>query len=186
MALPTLDDLKAHLNIPAAGTADDPELTDMLDAAADVVSGIVGPLEPTEVTETHHSGWGVIALRRSPVASVTQVSTQFGGVIAPTDYELDSEAGLLYPTRGAAIWAPVTVTYMAGRSVLPAAISLAILIVAAHLFETQRMPGQSLDSRPAGFGGADGIPDAIPVRGFAIPNRALELLQSYTRPAAVA
>jgi hypothetical protein len=52
VSLPTLTDLKAHLNLDT--TADDGELADMLDAAVDVVEGIVGPITSKTVTETHH------------------------------------------------------------------------------------------------------------------------------------
>jgi hypothetical protein len=43
VSLPTLTDLRAQTNI--TSTADDDELQDHLDAAVDVVTGIVGPID---------------------------------------------------------------------------------------------------------------------------------------------
>jgi hypothetical protein len=70
------------------------------------------------------------------------------------------------------------VEYTAGRSDVPASIRLGVLIVAAHLWETQRRPGFT-SATPAGFGGSGDIPDVPVGRGFAIPARAEELFARY-------
>jgi hypothetical protein len=185
--LPTLTDLKAETNIPT--TADDDELQIKLDQAVRVVEGIVGPIEAQTVTETHYDLWWSreILLRRSPATALvsvterTSLSSTFV-TVASSDYELNTAAGKLRTRNSRRLSGDVTVTYSAGRVDVPADIAGAIVIIAAHLWETQRMPGQSLDSAPAGFGGADGIPDIGSMgRGYAIPSRAQELLQPYMR-----
>ena len=185
MSLPALADLKAHLNLPTAGGADDAELAEMLDAAVNVVEGIIGPITAASVTETHRGVRSdVIVLRRTPVVDLVSVSSRYGSSLTAEslgDFELDAESGLLRRADGYGFAGSFTVTYSVGRPSVPADIRLAILIIAAHLFETQRMPGLSAASAPAGFGGADGIPDTGDAgRGFAIPRRAEELLHRYT------
>jgi uncharacterized phiE125 gp8 family phage protein len=185
-------DLKIHLNLPDRGTADDDELREVLDAAVEVVENLIGPLGVSTVTEIHRGvSSDMLVLRRMPIGELTAVSARYAtGVATPldlVDFELDAATGILRVVTGARFWGTFVVEYTTGRAAMPAAVRLAILIVAAHLWETQRMPGQSRDSLPAGFGGADGIPDAtLPSRGFAIPNRAQELLQPYISGGVVA
>jgi hypothetical protein len=183
MALPTVADLKVHLNVPAAATADDAEMADALDAAVEIVADIVGPLESTTVTEIHrglHSN--VLVLRRMPAASITTVSIRSGVTSTAqtlSDYELDPATGIVRNVYGGGFFGDYVIEYESGSAVLPASVRLAVLIVAAHLWETQRMPLQN-DSQPAGFGGGE-VP--MPTsRGYALPNRALELLRPYSFP----
>ena len=179
MSLPTLTDLRAQTNI--TSTADDDELQDMLDAAVDVVTGIVGPIDtPASVTETHYNVQSdVLVLKRMPVGSLVSVASRYGAVTTPltlTDYELDPDTGLLRTVAGARFYGTYTVTYTSGRADLPAAIRLAVLVIAEHLWETQR------GAAPVGPL-ADDDTFATPGLGYAIPNRALELLAPYRRPA---
>ena len=187
MSLPTVTDLKLHINVTSAD--DDGELADMLDAAVDVVEGIIGPLTARSVTETHRNvSSDVLVLRRMPAAELVSVSSRYGSVLTALtleDFDLDADTGLLRRADGGWMVGSFTVSYSVGRPTVPAAVRLAILVIAGHLFETQRMPGfQSADSLPAGFGGLDGVPDArLPGLGYAIPNRAQELLTPYIRTA---
>lgn len=183
MSLPTVGDLREHTN--QTDTTHDRELTDMLDAAVEVVEGIIGPVASGTVTETHYNvSSSVLVLRSMPVAALTAVSSRAGAVTTPltlADYELDAGTGIVRRKDGGAFYGSYTVTYSTGRAAVPASIRLAILVVASHLWETQTMPG--MDRMQPGFGGADGIPDAgSPGRGFAIPNRAQELLAPYRMP----
>jgi hypothetical protein len=74
VSLPTLTDLKAHLNVTTSD--DDGELADMLDAAVDVVEGIVGPITSKTVTETHYAmSSDVLVLRRMPVGDLLSCPT---------------------------------------------------------------------------------------------------------------
>lgn len=185
MSLPTLDDLRRHNN--QTSTADDLELQNHLDAAVEVVEGLIGPIgSPAAVTETHYNVSGdVLVLRRMPVGALVSVSSRVGATttaLTLADYELDAATGLVRVASGARFGGSYAVTYTTGRAVLPASVHLAVLIVAEHLWQTQRMPG--MEQTMPGFGGADGIPDAgssVP-RGFAIPNRAQELLAPFMMP----
>jgi hypothetical protein len=56
-----------------------------------------------------------------------------------------------------------------------------VLIIAAHLWQTQRVAGQG-EARVPGFGsGGAGAAPGVSV-GYAIPNRAAELLETYRMP----
>lgn len=176
MALPTVADLKAHANIPAASTTDDDELQEFLDAAVEIVEGMVGPLTEGPVTEVHRAvNTDTLVLRRQPASAVTAVSSRYGTsdltALTLGDYELDADAGLLRAYSGARFYGTYVIEYTAGG--ITASDRLAVLIIAAHLLETQRVPMQS--DAPAGFGDTvGGAPVGV---GYAIPNRALELLK---------
>ena len=182
--LPDLATLKKHLNKSAAVSADDDELADILEAAIDVVGNIVGPLTGDPITETHYGTYGAqLVLRKMPVTELTAISPRaVPGVtttpLDPDDYVLDTETGILRVANGGWFVGDYTVTYSTGRATVPAAIRLAVMIVAAHLWETQRgtapTPLQEPEFDNAGFN---------PGQGYAIPNRAVELLAPYRRPA---
>lgn len=166
-----IDDLKPHL----ASGGNDTEMEGVLAAAIGLVAAHVGPLEPVEVVE-HHAARSVLILRQAPVVEIVSIAGP-GGVVSPAQYELDKAAGLVHFTGGVASGS-CTVTYSAGREELPAGIRLAILIVAAHLWETQRVPGR------AGVMGQQTAAAAATVpMGFAIPNRAATLMAPYRLPA---
>jgi hypothetical protein len=114
-----------------------------------------------------------------PVGSLVSVASRYGAVTTPltlSDYELDADTGLLRLASGGRFYGTYTVTYTSGRDDLPAAIRLAVLVIAEHLWETQR------GAAPVGPLSADDT-FATPGLGYAIPNRALELLAPYRRPA---
>ena len=181
MSLPTVTDLKAHLNL-TTSTHDD-ELVDILDAAIEVVEGIVGPIgSPAVVTETHYGvSSGVLVLRQMPVAALVSVSSRWGATttaLTLADYELDPATGLVRVASGGGFSGTYVVSYTTGLAALPAAIRLAVLELARHLWGSQRGGGSV---RPA-FPG-EGDPDlASPSAGYLIPNRVRELLEPYMRP----
>jgi len=181
--LPTLDDFKRHQNITTS--TDDAELSDILAAAVEVTEGIVGPLRGRSVTETHRRvASDVVILRHRPVLSLDAVAQRayagwepVGQLLA--DFDVDPDAGLLRLASGYPIRGDITVTYTAGFDTVPQAVWLATLIIGAHLWETQR------GSQPLPLQGSD--PDVLPSgAGFAIPNRAAELLAPYARGSQVA
>src|SRR5690348_7925244 len=101
----------------------------MLDAAIEVVEGIVGPIgDPTPVTETHYEvSSPVLVLRRTPTDTLTAVSTRYGATTTAlllADYELETATGIVRRVDGGRFYGTYTVTYMAGLDVLPAAIYL--------------------------------------------------------------
>jgi uncharacterized phiE125 gp8 family phage protein len=179
VALPNLPDLKTHLNM--TGTSNDAELQDILDAAIELVENIVGPLEPGTVTEVHRatSAVSTLVLRRVPVSALTAVSARYGStVLTPltlADYELDAATGIVRLVNGGYFAGDYVVQYTAGFGTVPASVRLATLIIAAHLWETQRgAAGSPLAQQQAEYD------QAAPLGlGFAIPARAQSLLEPY-------
>lgn len=178
LPLPTVVDLKAQLNYtdPTAPSADDDELGFYLTAAVDLVEGMVGPLAVRTVTETHYRiSSDVLVLRQAPATALTAISGRlYPGSTATSyllaDYVLDGEHGVVRLANGFRLYGDFTVTYTAGRDGIPYAVSLATLIIAGQLWETQR-----------GTAPTPLQPDLTPTvpMGFAIPNRAATLLEPY-------
>ena len=179
MTLPNLTDFEAHLT----GGGDDVEKDDILDAAIGIVENIVGPLQVATVTETHRRICSdVLILRQMPVVALSSISSRYGATrtaLTLGDYELDAETGMVRIGSGLHFYGDFEVTYSVGRDEIPVAIREAILIVAQHLYQTQRVPGANFGRVP-GFGGSEAdAPSATPGLGFALPNRAKELLEPY-------
>jgi hypothetical protein len=159
----SLGDLKEHLNISSA--ASDSELLLMLDAANEVVSSMVGDLDGSTVTERVVVPYGgTVILSGRPVSNV-QLN---GGAVS--GFTVNSAAGLLY---NVGVTGPATVTYTVGGGSTPSAVVLATLIIAAHLWETQR------GATPVGPLATADDTALTPGLGFAIPNRARELLEPF-------
>jgi hypothetical protein len=181
--LPTLDDFKTHLNIP--GTSNDAELADVLSAARDVVEAAVGSLATQTITETHRNmASDVVILNHRPAGVLVSIDVRAypgSGKVTQDllDYDLDPESGLLRLASGYPIFGDVTVSYTSGFETVPYAVWLATLIIGAHLWETQR------GAQPLPLQG--GEPDLLSSgSGYAVPNRAAELLAPYARGSQVA
>lgn len=169
----TLAELKAHANIPAGNTTSDVELDLLRLAAQEAVEGLVGPVVWRSFTETvRHSG-GVVVLRHAPVAEVTSFTAAGTAV---TGYTLDGPAGLL---TGVTASGDLSITYSAGRSTVPPAIKVATLIIGRHLWDTQR------GNAPSALPTVDETAPQFGV-GYAIPNRAMDLLAPFLLPSGVA
>lgn len=173
--LASLDEFKAHLNL--SGSSNDDELWLTLDAASDVVKGIVGNIEASTITESVRVVGGAALLSHRPTGDVLVNGAPIGGVVDRTAGVV-SDLGFtysgLYPYR-------LTVTYSTGTDFIPSAIRLATLIVGKHLWDTQR-PASA--SRTAG---AD-APSGGMEYGFSpgIPDRAKVLLEPFARGPRVA
>ncbi len=104
-------------------------------------------------------------LNTLPVLSVTSLTASG----SPATFTV-VDAGMLEDVyaRG-----PVVATYIAGRATVPGAVRMAALIIAGHLWETQKANAPTP-------GMQDGF-DAQPTlgMGYAIPNRAADLLSPY-------
>lgn len=172
MAIVTLEEMAAHLN--REDRSDDPELQTYVDAVDAIVERHLGQVvAPRTVADEEHevSCWGgTIILRHTPVISLTSVVAADGSRTWDTALvRLNKATGALHGGVGPALSGTVWVTYQAGMSSIPANVKLATQIIVAHLWETQRMSALSPSSAadpglmPTGF-------------GFAIPNRAAELL----------
>lgn len=178
-----LGDVKRHLNIPAAKTADDEELRTYIEAATRVVEEYRNEtIVRRTITEQIETGAGTlrVALRTAPVLSLTSVQSVDGtytwNVAA---LSVDTAQGSVGVISEAPFYGRINFVYVAGYQVIPGTYTLAAKIIIEHLWQLQRRPsinaggglfgslgadrGSETDSTPSGF-------------GFAIPNRAVELL----------
>jgi hypothetical protein len=163
----SMEEFKAHLN--RTDIADDLELRTHLTAATDWVEDTIGgPVAPTSYTETHCDVTDSIVPRKRPLISVTSITPYLGTALSTDAYRADTDLGIIYLR-----WSTgheYTLVYRAGLSVIQERVKLGGLIVAAHLWETQN-----------GFAGRRNIDEFSQTGlGFAVPNRARELLAHST------
>ena len=171
---PSLDDLKKHLNI--TRSTDDDELLLMLDAANELVGSIVGPFDAATVTERVPVVGSAVLLSRVPAGSVVLTDPAGSEVTGGT---VSAAARVVYDVLTG--YGSVTAEYDTGGTDVPAAVGLATLIIAGHLWETQR------GAAPVGpLAAADDTSLLAPGVGYAIPNRAKELLEPFIGSAQIA
>lgn len=144
-AIVSLDDVKAHLNI--TSTTNDEELRFAILAASDWVESKIGPVAKRIYTQTVRCGGSPIALDHAPVISVTSVTPAGGVALSALSLDADLDAGLIYPAFGYSwptwTYGTVTVVYVAGRTVVPAAVQWATKEYVAWLWDTQRGAAQA-------------------------------------------
>jgi hypothetical protein len=186
VAVLTMPDAKDELNIDQANTNFDAELGVYLGAVTDLIEGFTGPLENRVVAETVRGG-RMIALNQIPVVSVTSITDPRGILThAVADTILNTRSGVIRPKFAVPFADPVDVVYVAGRSYttvsMPDAINLAARITLANLWDPQR-----------GNAGVSGADDELaderqrtPGYGFALPYRALALLQKWRKASGIA
>lgn len=169
----SLAETRAHLNMSSSETGDDDELRSFIASATRAVERQLGrAVVRRTVTDRFHLAGAATALllRRVPVLSVTSVASTDGArTWNAADFWADGESGLV-TTSGAALIGSVDFTYQVGMALIPEAYRLAAKIIVQHLWETQRgAMGVQLGGEGEGWN---------PGRGYAIPRRALELLDS--------
>lgn len=181
MTVLTQDQALAHLNMKASAV-DSTELQLYIDSVIPQIERYIGgPAENRSITEQVTP---VDYFRALPLTY-----RQFVSLEGITAGGFDVDISDMYVTPGRIVrrkfnrvilpcWEPVIVTYTAGfGDTAPAALTLAAAIIVAHLWETQRgtnsNTGYSANSEPGN------INDVAPGFGFAVPNRALELLAPY-------
>ena len=183
VAVLPLQDAKDALNIAQSNTAYDNEIAVMvasIESALERITG--GPLATTTVTERVRVGHGYrsLALRERPVVEVLSITDIASGTaLALFDLDVDTNAGIVRRTLLQPFWSRgpyYTVVYTAGWGIsLPSAFNLAARVILAHLWEIQQGPGV----RPS-MGGSDMTRTYRDVGlGFAIPNRAMEIMAPY-------
>ena len=169
----SLADARAQLNMGASETADDDELRGFIGAATGAVERALGRVVVRRtIVERHELGrTREVLLRQVPVLSLTSVASADGSTTWNTaNLSVDSATGLVKVRSGELLSGDVDFTYQAGEVVIPEDYRLAALIIVQHLWETQRgTMGVQL--------GGDNEP-YMAGRGFAIPRRALELLDT--------
>lgn len=178
--LVSLADTKKQLNM--TGTADDEEVRGVIEAATGVVERHLdmAVVRRTVVERrtlgnpTVSSSPGVlqrIALTTKPILSITSVVSADGATTwNPADMRV-TDAGVIEVLAGSVVWGPVDFTNIVGMQVIPANYTKAAEIIIQHLWDTQRGSKGS-----AHAGGLDTPGAGFTSFGYAIPNRALELL----------
>lgn len=184
----TLADLKEHLKMSPDASDDDGQLQQTLEAATGACEGEVGPILHREVTERVTGTGGALLASRPRLAAVTQV-TAVGGATWTTD-DLDSDtSGVIRLLSGCFPRGRYDLTYTSGMAAdsadIDSDIKLAVLIVAGHMWETQR--GRQARS---GFIPGEGVTPvdqgALIMAGYSLPRRALELLKPHRLAPAIA
>lgn len=180
----SLADVKQYLNITTS--TNDEELRGFIEATTDVVEDIVGPVIVQTVIETHTRPGRVLVLQRPPVlslVSITSVLPGGWGYDAAT-VDVDPQTGIVRRLDGLSLGGthsfPLRVTYLAGRPVIPASITMAAKVIIDHLWETQR--GHTQGVRPSPGGGRSAQKKGVPPT---LPHRAQELLRPYRRAPAI-
>lgn len=171
MAVPSLAEVKSHLNI--TGTANDGELQGFIGAAVAAIGNRVGPLDPVERTTRVRSTGRVLRVP-SPAVSLTSVVDAYGSTLTVGDLYLDKDPGLISYTdaRPLALGA-YTVTYMAGHDPLPADLRLAVKELVRHFWQTQRGP-----TRRPGSATSEAVANTVPGAAY-LPPWVSELLKPY-------
>lgn len=164
----TLGEVKAHANV--TDNSHDDELDLFRGAAEEAVEGIIGPVRHRTVTETVRDPGGLVLLSQWPVLSIDSVTAEGVDVTNTPNVAAGMVEVRAYGT--------VTITYTVGRAVVPDSVRVAALIIAEHLWTTQR--GQA----PSVF--TDEGVQPVPGMAYSIPNRATDLLRPYMLPPSVA
>jgi len=178
----SLGDAKDMLNIPRASTTDDVELASWIATIESSLEGMTGgPLVNRQISERVEAtaGYTALVLRQRPLVSLQSVVNVGSGMaLSLTDMtDLDFNASIVRRRLGWPFFGPFyqylpifTVAYTAGwGTAVPPAFASASRIIIQNLWETQHGPS----ARPS-MGADDMVtPHGF---GFAIPNRAAELL----------
>lgn len=131
----------------------------------------------TITAETHLRVNGPLILDRAPVRSLTTLSSLDDTVTWDVDaLHVDEPTGIVTPLSGTRPYGDLKATYVCGMRVVSPNYLLAVRIITEHLWQTMR-PFSASAATP----GPASLDDSLDARagglvGFAIPNRALELL----------
>ncbi|WDO09956.1 hypothetical protein ME763_32215 [Streptomyces murinus] len=172
VAIVSLADAKAQLN--ETDGVDDAELRGFITGASLAVERELGRVVARRTfTERRTARDGQVLLSTVPVLAVSS-AVSAGGTTTWTadDLDVDTDSGLVTAKPGAApLTGDIDFATTAGMRIVPDDYQLATLIIVQHLWETQRGRGGAV------FGGSQ-EPEYMSGRGFALPRRALELLDT--------
>lgn len=183
-AILSLADAKDQINI-TSSTSDD-EIRFWNNATTYAVEHFVGPVTVREVTEVHDVGvTDRLSLRRVPVLAAPDLVPVLDGgtAYAAADLDVDLATGIVRRKDGGLLRGPLRATYPAGRRFVAENITGAARLIFQHLWRTQR------PARGGGLaGGGDdySVTEPIPGLGYAIPNRAMQMLDPDDLPPGMA
>lgn len=181
-AMFSMADARKHLA--QTTTARDDEVREWVATTTRCVEWFVGPVAVREVSERHTVRTvEALALRQVPVLELTAVTPVLSGT-TPYDIDglvLDGAGGLVIRSDGGWFTGPLQVTYTAGRRIVEPNISSAGKLILQHLWRTRQGPG-----RPQPNASDYDVTEPIPGLGYAIPNRAMQLLSPDQLPPGMA
>lgn len=182
-AILSLADARRHLNL--VSTKDDDEVRFWNNATTRAVEFFTGPVIVRSLTEQHQvRNAASVVLRHTPVLAVTAVDSVLTGATAydVSGLGVDVDTGELFRLDGGRLSGRLSITYRAGRTVITENITAGARIILEHLWRTQRPARGGL----VGGGEDYSVTEPIPGLGYAIPNRALQLLEPDRLPPGVA
>lgn len=192
VTLMSLADTKELLRIPAADVTFDADLRFFNEGVTAVIDHYCGPMIPRQLTERYRTeGERTLMLRNPPVyqpvgqphplVSITPVYTW--GVVYNdlSQLSVDLTNGEVTHTIGLPMfYGEYDIVYWAGRAYIKPNVMLGAQVILKHWWAMERNNG-----RLTGFG-QSAADDVSVLFGFAIPNRALEMLQPDAAPAGIA
>lgn len=147
-------------------------VTPYVDAATLLIESLVGPVDVSARTYVTDGGLAAIVLPSAPVA-VTSITVD-GALVAATGYDVDTAAGIVYPSAAFASGrANVSIAYTVGTATVPPNVKLATLELIQHMWSSGRQ------NRSGGQVAA--AADTESPYGFAIPRRVVELCSPHMR-----
>ena len=184
----SLADAKTALNIPVGVTTFDAKIRQYIRSITGFVEKYCGPVNVRTFTERVYGGGMSITLNHVPVVlaplqinqitALTPVLT-YGLIYDITVLSVDFRTGIVRHTAGLPfIYGPYDASYSAGRTIAPDEILLGCEAILKHQWEQER--------GGAGKVGSYGTDDVTIMWGFAVPNRALEILEPQRTPAGIA
>jgi hypothetical protein len=176
----SLASAKAKLDIPATSTGDDEELREFIEATTAAVEFFVGPVARRTVQQVVQGDREAWVLHTTPVLTVTAITPlqSWQQAIDVSALDVDSHTGILRRTDW--LWffsGDYRVTYTAGRAIVPPNVSLAAKLILQHLWRTKYGAARGATSSDDFL-----ATEQVPGFGYAIPNRALQLLQADRDP----
>lgn len=172
----SLEAARRQLRLTSSTSNDD--LRTFIAAATVAIEDHVGRklIRRTITDEKHRRVCGNMILNRFPVRSLISVSTLDGATTwNVNDLDVDGDTGIVTAVTGPNLRGDLKVTYLCGMRVIPVNHLMAARYIVEQLWQTMR-PFVGNANLPAGA-----LEDSLDARsgglvGFAIPNRALELL----------
>lgn len=183
----SLADAKTHIRITTP--ADDAQMRDWLGSITEGIEYLCGAVARRTVTETQHlplHGAQLIALRTLPVLDLVSMTPVLdGGCTYDVDtLDLDGATGAVQRLDGGLLYGPVRPVYVAGRVATPPSLTTAGQLILQHLWRTKYGSSRAL---PGVGGGEDfDVTQPIPGFGYAIPNRAMQLMEPHRLPPGIA
>jgi hypothetical protein len=173
----SLDDARRHLN--EQSTLQDEEIRTFVEVATAIIEGIIGPVAVRTYTERVRNGTWLLKLLRSPVVSVTSITS----IKTPTttwvtaDLDVDNEYGIVYlANQGSFTNGPWTAVYKAGRTVPSPKHVQAVKEQLWSMWYSQR--GQLADSTTPDLLDVGEFESRVPFGlGFLVPYRVQQMLE---------